>query len=111
VLGALSGLVLKLESFLQDEKAKKDIAALFTVSAAIMITVSTGGDFQRKWQANRAAAAKIEHLGYEYLSRQGENPRPYVERLSDILLQRHLSILGTQDKVSESAPQSLSGGQ
>ncbi len=100
VLGALSGLVLKLESLITDEKVKKDIAALFTVAAAIMITVSTGGDFQRKWQANRAAAADIEHLGYEFLGKRGENPRQYFEKLSEILLRRHMAILGTPDKPS-----------
>jgi hypothetical protein len=98
ILGALSGLILKLESIIQDEKVKKDVAALFTVAAAIMITVSTGGDFQRKWQANRAAAAGIEHLGYEFLAKQGENPRQYFDQLSELLMQRHMAILGTSDK-------------
>lgn len=98
VLGALSGLVLKLESLIADEKVKKDIAALFTVTAAIMITVSTGGDFQRKWQANRAAAADIEHLGYEFLGKRGENPGQYYEKLGEILLRRHMSILGTSER-------------
>lgn len=106
VLGALSGLILKLESIIPDEKIKKDIAALFTVTAAIMITVSTGGDFQRKWQANRAAAADIEHLGYEFISNQGEKPREYLGRLSDILMRRHMSILGTPDKRLRSEDQS-----
>lgn len=97
-LGALSGLILKLESFIEEEKIKKDVAAFFTVTAAIMITVSTGGDFQRKWQANRAAAAAIEQLGYDFLSKDGENPRQYFSKLSEVLIQRHMSILGTPDK-------------
>ena len=101
VLGALSGLILKLESLIPNEKIKKDIAALFTVTAAIMITVSTGGDFQRKWQANRTAAADIEHLGYEFMSKEGENPRQYLAKMSDILLRRHMSILGTAQKQSQ----------
>ena len=110
VLGALSGLVLKLESLIADEKIKKDIAALFTVAAAIMITVSTGGDFQRKWQANRAAAADIEHLGYEFLGKRGENPTQYYEKLSEILLRRHMSILGTSDKQSHLPSQTENAG-
>ena len=101
VLGALSGLILKLESLIPNEKIKKDIAALFTVTAAIMITVSTGGDFQRKWQANRTAAADIEHLGYEFMSKEGENHRQYLAKMSDILLRRHMSILGTAQKQSQ----------
>lgn len=94
VLGALSGLVLKLESYISDEKIKKDIAALFTVSAAIMITVSTGGEFQRKWQANRTAAATIEEIGYDFLSHKGEDAFALLPRVRDALKQRHLSILG-----------------
>lgn len=108
ILGALSGVILKLESIIHDEKVKKDVAALFTVAAAIMITVSTGGDFQRKWQANRAAAAGIEHLGYEFLSKQGENPRQYFDKLSDLLMQRHMAILGTSDKRAPAAAPAVS---
>jgi hypothetical protein len=108
VLGALSGLILKLESFIREEKVKKDIAAVFAVSAAIMITVSTGGDFQRKWQANRAAAAAIEQLGYDFLSKDGESPRPYFSRLGEVLVQRHMSILGTPDKRSANPAPSAS---
>ena len=98
VLGALAGLILKLESFLADDKIKKDIAALFTVTAAILITVSTGGDFQRKWRANRAAAAEIERLGYRFASSNGANANRCLEEMSKILMKRHLSILGMPDE-------------
>lgn len=97
VLGALSGLILKLESFIPDEKIKKDIAAVFTVTAAIMITVSTGGEFQRKWQANRFAAATIEQIGYDFLAVRGENAITLVPRISEALKQRHMAILGKQE--------------
>ncbi|GAB2862052.1 hypothetical protein GCM10027277_33270 [Pseudoduganella ginsengisoli] len=98
VLGALSGLILKLESFLSDDKIRKDIAALFTVTAAIMITVSTGGDFQRKWRTNRAAAAQIEQLGYDFASKNGDQAGTYLTKLSSILMQRHLSIIGMPEE-------------
>ncbi len=52
-LSALAGFILKVESFLKNESEKKDLAALFAVLAAILVAVATGGDFQRKWQANR----------------------------------------------------------
>jgi len=52
-LSALAGLVLKFETFLKNDGVKKDVAATFSVCAALLITVSTSGDFQRKWQANR----------------------------------------------------------
>lgn len=97
VFGALSGLILKLESYIRDEKVKKDIAAVLTVSAAVMITVSTGGEFQRKWQANRLAAATIEEIGYDYLAAKGENSLTLVPRIRDALKRRHMAILGKQD--------------
>lgn len=97
-LGALAGLVLKLESFVRDDKLKKDVAALFAVTAAILITVSTGGDFQRKWQANRAAAATLEHIGYAFLSTGGEQPRGYFVKIGEALMQRHVAILGAGDR-------------
>jgi hypothetical protein len=95
VLGALAGLVLKVESFLANEKVKKDIAATLTVTAAILVTVSTGGEFHRKWQANRTAAAEIEHLGYAFLESGAKDPRNYLGPLRAILLRRHQSILGS----------------
>jgi hypothetical protein len=59
----------KLESILRNEAIKKDVAA--AVAAAILITISTSGDFQRKWQANRTAAAELERIGYDFLEKSG----------------------------------------
>jgi hypothetical protein len=36
--------------------------------AALLITLSTTGDFQRKWQANRMAAAAMENLAYDLVT-------------------------------------------
>ena len=36
--------------------------------AALLITLSTTGDFQRKWQANRLAAAAMENVAYELVT-------------------------------------------
>ncbi|MGV3570370.1 MAG: hypothetical protein ACO1PB_07200 [Ramlibacter sp.] len=91
-LSALAGVILKIESF-ANEKAKKDVAALFAVTAAILITVSTGGEFQRKWQANRIASAEIEYLGYEFVSGVSD-PKGHFSKLREILLRRHQSIVG-----------------
>ena len=96
-LGALAGLVLKIESFLPNEKIKKDIAATLSVTAAILVTVSTGGEFQRKWQANRIAAGEIEHLGYQFLAAGAQAPRGYLAPLSEILLRRHQAIVGSSE--------------
>ncbi|MCE9658429.1 MAG: DUF4231 domain-containing protein [Burkholderiales bacterium] len=94
VLSALAALVLKLETLIRNEGAKKDLAALLSVSAALLITVSTSGDFQRKWQANRIAAAELERTGYEFLEKDGADARSYLAGVGQTLLRRHMSIVG-----------------
>ena len=110
VLSALAGLILKLESFSIDEKAKKDIAATLAVVAALFITISTSGDFQRKWQATRAAATDIEKASYDFLKASGKEPRNYLGNVGDALYKRHQSILGTGERLARpsgtSAPKS-----
>lgn len=93
-LSALAGLILKFESIVKNEGVKKDVAAFFAVGAALLITISTGGDFQRKWQANRIAAADLERIGYELLEKDGANPRSYLASLGQILFRRHMAIVG-----------------
>jgi predicted metal-binding membrane protein len=97
-LSALAGLILKFESIVKEQAVKKDIAALFSVVAAIMITVSTSGDFQRKWQANRIAAAELERIGYELLAKNGSDSRPYLSSVAQILHARNVAIAGSMDE-------------
>ena len=92
-LSALAGLILKFET-ITDERMKKDVAAVFAVSAALLITISTSGDFQRKWQANRIAAAELERTGYEFLEKDGAAPRSYLAPVGQILHRRHMAIVG-----------------
>jgi hypothetical protein len=93
-LSALAGLILKFESFIKNESAKKDIAALLAVGAALLITISTSGDFQRKWQANRIAAAELERTGYELLEGKAADPRTHLASVGQILHRRHMAIVG-----------------
>jgi hypothetical protein len=102
-LSALAGVLLKLESWFS-EKTKKDVAAIFAVAAAILVTVSTGGEFQRKWQANRIASAEIEHLGYEFLASTAPDAKAIMSRLGEILLRRHQSIVGRTEPNTGSKP-------
>jgi hypothetical protein len=99
----LAGLVLKLESILKNEAVKKDVAAAFAVTAAVLITISTSGDFQRKWQANRTAAAELERLGYDFLATNGASPRSYLAAVGKILMTRHSAILGSTDPARTAA--------
>ena len=98
ILSALAGIVLKLESISIDEKIKKDVAALLAASAALLITISTSGDFQRKWQATRGASTDIEKSAYDFLKSGGKEPRSYLGDVGDALYKRHQAILGTGEK-------------
>ena len=98
VLSALAAVVLKLETIIKNEGAKKDVAAILSVAAALMITVSTSGDFQRKWQANRLAAAELERAGYEFLERDGADARSYLATVGQSLLRRHMAIVGGSEQ-------------
>ena len=113
VLSALAALVLKLETFVRNEGAKKDLAALLSVAAALMITISTSGDFQRKWQANRIAAAELERTGYEFLEKDGADARSYLASVGPILLRRHLAIVGgsEQRKAPQEAAKASAAGK
>jgi hypothetical protein len=102
-LSALAALVLKLETLIKDEAAKKDIAATLAVVAALLMTISTSGDFQRKWQANRIAAAELERTGYEFLEKNALEPRSYLASVGQILHRRHLAIAGGSE-AGKSAP-------
>ena len=95
VLSALAALILKFEFFLKDHEAlRKDVAVVFSVTAALLITISTSGDFQRKWQANRMAAAELERIGYVFLQGGTVPPRAHLEAVATSLMRRHESILG-----------------
>ena len=98
ILSALAGLVLKFESLFKEKEAlRKDLAAVFSVAAALLITISTSGDFQRKWQANRIAAAELEKTGFQFLQGGTTNVLSYLGTVSETLMQRHVSIVGAGD--------------
>ncbi len=109
ILSALAALILKLETFVRSESAKKDLAAVFSVAAALLITISSSGDFQRKWQANRIAAAELEHLGYQFLEKNPAEARAYLDQVGQILFRRHLAVVGgTEPAGTEAAPAAAS---
>ncbi len=97
-LGALAGLILKCETIVKTDALKKDLAAIFSIAAALLITISSSGDFQRKWQANRIAAAELERTGYEFLAKNGANPRSYFAAVAQILHQRQVAIIGSMER-------------
>lgn len=109
-LSALAGLILKVESILKDrQEMKKDIAALLAVVSALLITISTSGDFQRKWQANRVAASELERTGYAFLEKKTADPRKYFADIGNILHKRNLAIVGNIDQ-RQSETETKQGG-
>ena len=97
-LSALAGLILKFETIVKNEGVKKDWAASLSITAALLITISTSGDFQRKWQANRIAAAELERIGYEFLEKDAANARSYLAPVGQTLFRRHMAIVGSTEK-------------
>lgn len=98
VFSALAAVILKLETVIKTEGRKKDLAALLSVAAALMVTISTSGDFQRKWQANRIAAAELERAGYEFLAKDGADARSYLAVVGQTMLGRHMAIVGGSEQ-------------
>jgi hypothetical protein len=95
IFSASAGLILKFETVVKNESAKKDLAVVLSVAAALLISISTSGDFQRKWQANRIAAAELERTGYELLEKNGADPRKYYASIAQILHTRNVGIVGS----------------
>jgi hypothetical protein len=98
IFSALAGLVLKLE-FLEKKAGnalQKDIAAILAVVASVLMVISTNGDFIRKWQANRAAAAGMENLAYDLLKEpfDAERKEAILSEIKAINLKRNLDIIG-----------------
>jgi len=92
---AMAALILKLELLGGQQKLKNDLAASLATIAALLITLSTTGDFQRKWQANRLAAVEMENIAYE-LTRlsAATNMDAILNRIQIINSVRNQTIVG-----------------
>ncbi len=96
-LSASAGLILKLELLKPWPQFRNDLAATAAMLAALLITLATVGDFQRKWQANRMAAAAMESLAYELLNvKTPDGLEKVVVEIQRINETRHRMIVGDQ---------------
>lgn len=94
---ALSALLLKLEILAAHPRLQKDLPAILATLAALLITLTTSGDFARKWQANRIAASDMENLAYDLLpQRTGVDMSDLVQRMQTINTKQNLVIVGTE---------------
>jgi hypothetical protein len=96
-LSAFAALVLKLELLQAWPRLRSDLAATAATLAALLITLSTVGDFQRKWQANRLAAAAMENLAYEIVTlKTPADLEAVVEEIQAVNAARNKGIVGEQ---------------
>lgn len=79
---ALAGVIIKLEFFLKNEGFKKDLAALLAMLSALLVTLSTAGGFHHHWWANRLAAAKMEKLGYAFMTTDWTDKKARLDEFS-----------------------------
>jgi len=93
VASALAGVVLKLDSF-RNLSVRDDVAACLAALGALLVTLSTAGDFQRKWRANRVAANAMENLAYELLKIEGLDRNAVLAQIQEINKRRTEGIVG-----------------
>jgi cytochrome bd-type quinol oxidase subunit 1 len=102
---AMAGLLLKLEILGTRPKLRNDLAASLATLAALLVTLSTTGDFQRKWQANRVAAAAMENLAYELIRPQAATHLDVIlTRIQNISDTRHRAIVGEIEEGGSQEP-------
>jgi hypothetical protein len=100
-LSAAAALLLKFDSW-GDEKRKKDVAVILSLSATLLITISNLGDFHRKWSANRRAAAELELIGYSFVGQSEPDGRAVLRSIGRVQHERNLSIIGQPAEESSS---------
>ncbi len=94
-LSAMAALILKLECLPNRPGMKKDLAALCATTAALLITLSTVGNFQQKWQSNRLAATAVQNLVYEVWKEDAKDNKASVSsKMEQINLLRNQEIVG-----------------
>jgi hypothetical protein len=100
-LSALAGVILKIESLAARPALRNDLAASFAATAALLITLATVGEFQRKWEANRIAASAMENLAYELLkSGKAVDRDTVLGKIQDINESRNAGVVGEAKRVS-----------
>jgi hypothetical protein len=101
---ALAGFILKVKSFSNSGALKEDLAALLAMLAALLITLSTVGDFQRKWAGNRIAASEVESLAYDLIKTPftEDDKAKVISKLQEISATRNRGIVGEDKSVADS---------
>jgi hypothetical protein len=105
VCAALAGVIVKLEFLLEDEKLKRDLAALLAMASALLITLSTVGGFHQRWLANRLAAAKMERLGYAFMTADRKsNLAAFSAKIQAISFERNEDLVSGGSEPEKGGP-------
>jgi hypothetical protein len=73
--------------------------------AALLITLVTVGDFQKKWRANRLAATQMENLAYEFITADRKNTiAEFSLKIQQINMLRNQEIVGGELPAKVSPP-------
>lgn len=101
ILSALAGLTVKLDA-LKDKKlltlSQTDLAALLAGSAALLITISSAGDFAGKWRTNRTAKNRSEQLRNEVFYNPKLTSQEVGIKLNKIIDDQNNGVINAKDE-------------
>jgi hypothetical protein len=98
LMSAASGIVLKLDILKSKDRLRNDLAAILAGVAALLITLSTIGNFEGKWRANRLAASAVESAVYDLAA--GADEQGVLSRLREINIAQDNGIAGAPGATS-----------
>jgi hypothetical protein len=102
---AMAGLIVKFEVLMTSEPLKKDLAALLAMLSALLITLSTVGGFHQRWMANRLAAARMERLGYSFITANRQaDLKAFSEKIQAISFERNEAIVSGGGEPDKAGP-------
>jgi hypothetical protein len=102
---AFAGLVIKLEWLDNNDGFRKDLAATLAMLSALLVTLSTAGGFHQHWWVNRLAAAKMEKLGYAFITADWTDKKAALDAFSSqiqaISYERNQNIVASDNSKPE----------
>ncbi|HUP62699.1 MAG TPA: hypothetical protein VNA69_20020 [Thermoanaerobaculia bacterium] len=102
-LSALAGVILKLDMLADRDKLRRDLAAISAAAAALLITLSTTGNFESKWRANRLAASAMESAIYK-LAIPGADLPTIMTEIREIHQSQDQAVVARQSTATKQGP-------
>jgi len=92
ILSATAALILKLD-FFKDSTHQTDMSAILAAAAAIIVTLTAAGAFNRKWRVNRTSRSGLEQLRID-LSEPIVDGATIRTKLKEIIQKHDEGIIG-----------------